>query len=140
MKFRLFLTLGGSSHSGTQEPHQREKGSGKTKRITLETYVGSVHFLGREESEQFKSEMRKVRNFNHTREIVTIQNVGGLKLGLFWSFIVIIYNLTTMRQEDINDEGYFPLFDNYTCFSLTSSQTLSAILYTLKFLTFLILD
>ena len=32
---------------------QEGKGSGKTKRITLETYVGSVHFLGREESEQF---------------------------------------------------------------------------------------
>ena len=40
-------------HSGTPEPYKREKGSGKTKCITLEAYVGSVHFLGREESEQF---------------------------------------------------------------------------------------
>ena len=43
----------GTAHSGTPEPYKREKGSGKTKLITLETYVGSVHFQGREESEQF---------------------------------------------------------------------------------------
>ena len=40
-------------HSGTQEPLRREKGSGKTKCITLEANVRSVHFLGREESEPF---------------------------------------------------------------------------------------
>ena len=40
-------------HSGTPEPYRREKGSGKTKCITLEANVRSVHFLGREESEPF---------------------------------------------------------------------------------------
>ena len=79
--------------SGTPEPYRREKGSGKTKCITLEANVRPVHFLGREESEPFKSKMRKVRNFNASHLRLMIWLIFIDKMGNNCSLSGLSYQL-----------------------------------------------